>query len=119
MGNRNIKGKIKFSDIEIGMTEFRKLGAKSVELTGGGNPLLYRDGKKNINDIIELCHGLGYEIGIITNSENVPKIVSKENLKKVKWIRISLIKLDEGKEPTDYVFDGIESKQLGFSFLPA
>lgn len=107
-----------WDDIVQALTDFKKLGAKSLEITGGGNPMLYRDKvtKKNINDIIELGHSLGYDIGIITNSEKLTKL-KPENFDKINWIRISLIKLDEGCDPEDYDFNGFPYEKLGFSYI--
>ena len=84
------------------LDDFKFLGAKSVEITGGGEPMLYRDRETNedINSIIEYAYKLGYEIGMITNTGKLNKL-KKENFSKLKWLRISLIKLDEGFNPED------------------
>lgn len=117
VANRPVEQKIPFEKIEKGLREFRELGAKSIEITGGGNPLIYRDGNKNINDVIELAYELGYDIGIITNTEVLKRHIKPENADKIKWIRISLIKLDEGKSPEDYNFEGFDLKKIGFSYI--
>ena len=54
VGGRPLKSYIPFDKIKKLLIDFKNLGAKSVEITGGGNPLLYRDriNNKNINDII-------------------------------------------------------------------
>lgn len=114
---RPIDKKIAWEHIVKGLTEFRELGAKSVEITGGGNPLLYKDGTRNINDVIELAHGLGYEIGVITNTEKLSRHIRPENADKVNWLRVSLIKLDEGKNPEDYNFTGFDVNKMGFSYI--
>lgn len=114
---RPVDKKIPWDTLEKGLREFRELGAKSVEITGGGNPLLYKDGSRNINDVIELAHSLGYEIGVITNSEKLSRHIKPENASKLSWIRISLIKLDEGKNPEDYDFSGFPMEKLGFSYI--
>jgi hypothetical protein len=118
VSNRPIKSFMPWCDIVQTLTDFRKLGAKSLEITGGGNPLLYRDreAKKNINDIIELGAALGYDIGIITNSEKLT-VLRPELFDKINWIRISLIRLDEGCEPEDYDFNGYPYEKLGFSYI--
>jgi tRNA A37 methylthiotransferase MiaB len=107
---RAVDKKIPFAVIEKGLREFKALGAKSIEITGGGNPLLYKDGTKNINDVIELAYDLGYEIGVITNTEKLSRHIKPENAEKLSWIRISLIKLDEGKIPEDYDFTGFPTQ---------
>jgi hypothetical protein len=114
--NRPTDQKIPFDKIAKGLFEFRELGAKSLELTGGGNPCIYRDGQRNINDIIRYAHGFGYEIGIITNSHDLPRHIDSKLAKLIKWIRVSLIKLDEGKAPLDYNFKGFEDK-IAFSYI--
>ncbi|NJL41991.1 MAG: hypothetical protein HC899_39105 [Leptolyngbyaceae cyanobacterium SM1_4_3] len=85
--------------------------------TGGGNPLLYKDGDKNINHVVELAHSLGYEIGVITNTEKLSRHLKPENADKLSWVRVSLIKLDEGKNPEDYDFSGFPLSKLGFSYI--
>lgn len=114
--SRPLKSKMPFEKVTKVLNDFRYLGAKAVEITGGGNPMLYRDSDKNINDIIECAHSLGYEIGIITNSHNISKI-KPENHKLIKWIRISLIQLDEGVPPEKYFFNGFPLEKLGFSYI--
>lgn len=112
--NRPISQKIPFADISNGLAEFAYLGAKSVEITGGGNPLLYRDGDKRIQDVITLSNSLGLDVGVITNSEDIPKRITNPDT--VKWVRVSMIKLDEGKSPSDYNFDGFDGK-IGLSYI--
>lgn len=116
---RPLKSYMPFDQIVRMLTQFRQLGAKSVEITGGGNPLLYRDRneKKDINDIIKAAYDLGFKVGIITNSENLGRHIKAEVHDMIDWIRISLIKLDEGKTPEDYDFGGFPEDKLGFSYI--
>lgn len=114
--NRPLKSKLPFDKIKNVLRDFKFLGAKAMEITGGGNPMLYRDGDKNINDIIEYGYELGYQIGIITNSHDLSKI-KKSNHSKIEWLRISLIKLDEGINPTNYFFNDFPLNKLGFSYI--
>jgi sulfatase maturation enzyme AslB (radical SAM superfamily) len=114
--NRPLRSKLPFKKIQKVLEDFRILGAKAIEITGGGNPMLYRDGDRDINDIIECASALGYQIGIITNSHNLSRIKVK-NHSKVTWLRISLIKLDEGVAPESYVFNGFSTDKLGFSYI--
>ena len=118
VAGRPLKSYMPFSDIKQVLEGFKSIGAKSVEITGGGNPMLYRDPeqKKNINDIISLAHDLGYNIGIITNSHKL-KAIHKENHDKINWIRVSLIKLDEGFKPEDYDFNGFPCDKIGLSYI--
>lgn len=112
--NRPIKEKIPWGEIHEGLRAFRRLGAKSIEITGGGNPMLYRDGENRINDIVWVAESLGFKVGIITNSEHLRRHLDPEL--SVSWIRVSLIKLDEGKRPEDYDFTGFEGK-VGLSYI--
>lgn len=92
------------------MHDMKKLGAKTIEWTGGGDPSLYPP----INDMIDLANQLGFEQGFITNGLGFKNITQK-SLDKLKWIRISMNCLD-------YV-DGIEipnlseNTTLGFSYV--
>jgi organic radical activating enzyme len=63
----------------------KRLGAKSIQWTGGGEVLLYPD----INMMIKECAKMGYQQGMITNGTMFHKL-AKHNLKYLKWIRVSL-----------------------------
>src|SRR4051812_38133465 len=73
VAGRPLKSYLPFEQIKQILIDFKELGAKSLENSGGGNPLLYRDkeAKKNINHIIEFAANLGYDIGIISNSHKL------------------------------------------------
>jgi hypothetical protein len=116
---RPLKSYMPFHKIQKMLIDFKKLGAKSVEITGGGNPLLYRDKetKQNINDIVRLCRDLDLKVGIITNTENLERHLDPSVFDMIEWIRISLIKLDEGKNPEDYKFGSFPIERLGFSYI--
>lgn len=116
---RPLKSRMSYDEISMTLKKFKDLGAKSIEITGGGNPLLYKDAKnkKNINDVINLAFQLGYDIGIITNSHDITKFLIDEVYEKISWLRISLIKLDEGKNPEDYNFGNFPRNKLGFSYI--
>lgn len=110
-----------FDQVKQCLEDFRSLGAKSVEITGGGNPMLYhdntdRENPKDINNIIKVASDLGLDIGIITNSHDL-KVLKPELYDAINWIRISLIKLDEGKDPEDYDFRGFPENKMGFSYI--
>ncbi len=117
VGGRDITQKIPFDTIEQGLKDFKSLGAKAVEITGGGNPLIYKDNGNTFNHFLDVCVKLGFKIGIITNSENLPRHIDPSFYDKIDWIRISLIKLDEGKSVDDYFFGTFDIKKLGFSYI--
>jgi len=116
---RPLKSYMAFSEIEKMLRDFKTLGAKSVEITGGGNPLLYRDKKekKDINDIVRLCAELEFNVGIITNTEKLERHLDPSVYEYIDWIRISLIKLDEGKNPEDYDFGSFPVDKMGLSYI--
>lgn len=115
--------KISWDQLVQVLVSFKTLGAKSIELTGGGNPLLWfddsdtnTDEKRNINDVIKLASDLGFKIGIITNSHKL-YVLKPQFFKSISWIRISLAKLDEGKKPEDFNFAGFPIHKLSFSYI--
>lgn len=119
VAGRPLKSYIKWEEMEQLCADFKKLGAKAVEITGGGNPLLYRDKEagKDINDVIELFGMNGFDIGVITNTENLERHLHPRIYDFINWIRISLIKLDEGKNPEDYDFGSFPKDRIGLSYI--
>ena len=116
---RPLKSYIKWAAMEKLCADFKKLGAKAVEITGGGNPLLYRDKEagKDINDVIELWGSNGFDVGIITNTEKLERHLDPRVYDFINWIRVSLIKLDEGKNPEDYDFGSFPRERMGLSYI--
>jgi Radical SAM superfamily len=102
------------------------IGLKSVILSGGGNPILYKNDIYDFNDAVDLIYGRGLEIGVITNGMPMKKHpdgrtswknVRPETLDKLTWVRISMSGLDH-KENEVYVPDIDRSKTtLGFSYV--
>ena len=88
--NRDKALSLPFEWIKKALRDFKQLGAKALEITGGGNPLLY----PQINKIIDLAHQFGYDIGIISNSINPGKYLTKECAGKLTWYRSSLSAYD-------------------------
>lgn len=116
---RPLKSFIPFEKMVKMLEDFRTLGAKAVEITGGGNPLLYRDKEagKDINDVIEVAAKLGFDVGIITNTEKFERHLNPRVYDHINWIRVSLIKLDEGKDPEDYDFGSFPRDRIGVSYI--
>lgn len=119
VANRPLKSSMSFESIKKLLQDFKVLGAKSLEITGGGNPLLYRDknGGATINDIIKYAAMLDYSIGIITNSENLERHLDPNVYQYIDWLRVSMIKVDEGKNPEDYNFGSFPRNKLGLSYI--
>lgn len=125
-----------------------ELGLKAVTLSGGGNSILYRcrETRKDFNDLVDMLHRLGLEIGVITNGMPMEKwydngdgtwvkeskadlkqrfygariswkVISPSTLDKMTWCRISMSGLDHPEKEV-YVPDFDHSKTaLGFSWI--
>ena len=118
-----------FDDIMAYLDILLRYGLKSVILSGGGNPILYKCKKtgKNFNHVVDAIHAKGLEIGLITNgmplksypyqtgeasdgqTEGVMRrswtTVRPETLDKLTWIRISMAGLDHAEREV-YVLVG-------------
>lgn len=117
-----------FHVIEGYLDKVIPLGLKSVILSGGGNPILYKckETKKDFNDVVNLIHSRGLEIGLITNGVKMKQYpdgrtswitANPETLDKCTWIRISMSGLDH-EEQEVYVPDIDPTKTtLGFSYV--
>lgn len=112
VANRDKTLELPFEQIVKALKDFRKLGAKSVEITGGGNPLLY----SKINEVINLAHKLGYDIGVISNSINPGKHLSKKSANQLKWFRSSLSAF-YFNEKAQYDFSIIPEGKLSLSYI--
>lgn len=78
---------ISFEQLNIGVTQFRFLGTKAIELTGGGDPTLY----PRINDVFSMLKDLDYHIGVNTNAVDSQLIKYWDYCD---WVRISMNTLD-------------------------
>lgn len=101
---------LSFNKICSAVTKLKLMGLKTVELTGGGDPTMYKD----IEALIWFLHANVLECGFITNGIRLFKI-SQHCLDTLSWIRISMNCLD-------YVDDIdippiAESTTLGFSYV--
>lgn len=96
--------------IRIYLDQIVPLGLKAVILSGGGNPILWKDKEtgENFNDLVNLVHSYGVQLGLITNGlKNMVKYpcgrtswrtVTPQTLDKLTWVRISLSAWDHGEE---------------------
>lgn len=100
-------------------------GLKAVILSGGGNPILYKNGGKDFNAVVDWISSKGLDIGLITNGMKLRDFggrkswysVSPETLDKLTWVRISMSGFDH-EERKVYVPDIDPSKTvLGFSYV--
>ncbi|OLS21584.1 MAG: Cyclic pyranopterin monophosphate synthase [Candidatus Heimdallarchaeota archaeon LC_2] len=79
---------------------YKKLGLKSVEITGGGDPTVYPDLEELIFYIKEQELG----IGMITNGLRLNKI-DEDALKTLDWMRISLAGIEFDKDDSYFDLD--------------
>jgi len=84
------KGRAHYSDLSIDclrplILALRKQGLRAVELTGGGDPLLYPNITELSNFIVSEC---GLKLGIITNGILLHRL-QRQTLDLFHWIRIS------------------------------
>lgn len=92
------------------LVEFHDLGARTVEITGGGDPTCYGE----INQLLDQAFLLGYKVGLITNGILLHRILG-DNLARLKWIRISMNSLDYVSSlPIDLVPHDVA---MGFSYV--
>jgi len=104
-------------DLELTLDEckglidkFVNLHAKSIEITGGGDPTCY----PYINELIEYCHNKGLSIGLITNGIKLKDTIKQENLDKLMWLRVSLNFIDQINRKVE--IPNIKGT-LGFSYV--
>jgi len=105
------------------ISDFRQLGAKSIEFTGGGDPTMY----PQINSLIKAAYHYGYKIGMITNGVALTKKLDQCSLDKLNWLRISLNSLDYVDHidiPKEVIIEENDKKikiprpyTLGFSYV--
>jgi MoaA/NifB/PqqE/SkfB family radical SAM enzyme len=102
-----------------------KRGLKAVILSGGGNPILYKSGDYDFNQLVDALKIRGLQIGLITNGMAMKdygrrtswQTVRPETLDKLTWIRISMSGLDH-KEKEVYIPDiDKEKTTLGMSYV--
>lgn len=106
VANRDRTISIPYKWIVKALKDFKSLGAKALEITGGGNPLLY----PRINDVIKLAHKLGYDIGMICNEINPGKYLTKESASYLTWYRASI--------SAHHNIPNFNYKQYDFSTIP-
>lgn len=134
---------LRLEEVFLYLATLKQYGLKSVILSGGGNPILYRDKVtgQTFNDAVTGIHSMGLQIGLITNgmpmkvwpwAEDLDadwhtpdhvltreswRLVKPGTLDKLTWVRISMSGLDH-EEDEVFVPDIDPSKTtLGFSYV--
>ncbi len=80
----NRKDEILFEDVNRIVLQFKELGGKSTEFTGGGEPLLY----PNFRDISRLSREEGLELALVTNGQLLHNFI--DEVSDYSWVRVSL-----------------------------
>ena len=125
-----------FDDVMSYLDILLRYGLKSVILSGGGNPILYKCKVtgKNFNNVVDAIHTRGLEIGLITNGmllreyvsawdDGVPTFreswgtVRPETLDKLTWVRISMAGLDHDEREVFVPDINPGRTTLGFSYV--
>ena len=88
--NREKTQEIPYEDLMKATRKFIDLGIKTVEITGGGDPLLY----PHLNTYLSFLLSAGIKVGIITNGIGINKKIEPAILSNLSWIRISSNVLD-------------------------
>jgi len=110
VANRSRKYVFDFDKLKKATLDFLLLGIKTVEITGGGEALLY----PKINQYLEYILQFNLEVGLITNGTVINSVLDKDLMNRLSWIRISANVLDYRDKidiPKD--FPGT----LGFSYV--
>jgi len=125
---RREKDGLTMNQIRTYLNQLVPLGLKAVIVSGGGNPILFKckETGAGFNEMIDMIHGMGLQIGLITNGLKMKTYpcgrkswltVKPETLDKLTWIRISMAGLDHPEKEV-YVPDIDKSKvTLGFSYV--
>jgi MoaA/NifB/PqqE/SkfB family radical SAM enzyme len=116
---------LKMEQIVDYLNQLVPLGLKAVILSGGGNPLMYRDGKADFNALVEYIYGLGLEIGLITNGLPLAdehgrmtwKGIRTSTLDMCTWIRLSLSGWDHKQDKCDTPDIDPSKTTLGGSYV--
>ena len=64
----------------------KKLGAKAITFTGGGEPMIH----KNFYEILKRSNEIGFDCGLITNGSVITEKNAELLLKNLNWLRVSM-----------------------------
>jgi MoaA/NifB/PqqE/SkfB family radical SAM enzyme len=107
--NRDKHEELHTEDVFNLVHRLAKIGLKTVEWTGGGDPTLWEP----INELIAYCRSLGLKQGFITNGIQLKDKITEKSLLALSWIRISMNSLDYVGDIAIPDFGGT----LGFSYV--
>ncbi len=108
------KNVLKFSEVKGIIDTYVDLGIKSLELTGGGDPIVY----PHLEETIHYAKDeKGLDVGMITNGLLLDR-VEENALKKLTWMRISLSGLEFNQDADYFSLDTTRFPEFtGCSFV--
>ncbi len=68
------------------LEDLKDLGVKGIELTGGGEPLIY----PAINDLLLHINNMGFALGLVTNGTAYRRVNCWDELNQLRWVRVSI-----------------------------
>jgi len=83
-GLRDLSQELGFDKAESAIKQFGLLGTKGLELTGGGDPSMY----KRLDDVVQAGVDNGMDVGLITNGIKLDRF--GDFYKNLQWMRVSL-----------------------------
>ena len=90
---------LNFRRLKALIDEFSKIGVEGMEISGGGEPLLY----PQVVDLIKYANDKKIKVGLITNGTAFDKKMVKELVKNLLFIRLAL---DAANRKTYYLIHG-------------
>jgi MoaA/NifB/PqqE/SkfB family radical SAM enzyme len=109
--NRSYQYVFDWEKLKDALDRFFKLGVQTVEISGGGDPLLY----PQINELVAYCLDAGKKVGLITNGIGINKRLDKSLQARISWLRISANTLDY-RDHLDLPSNFNPEGTLGFSY---
>lgn len=118
---------LSLKSIEDYLQQLVKIGLKSVIISGGGNPILYKDKESSakFNELAATIYDMGLEIGLITNGMPLKDYNGRKSwvnvhpdiLDMCTWIRISMSGLDHKEKEVFVPEVNPDLTTLGFSWV--
>ncbi len=80
------KSSLKKKNLVDCINGMKKLGAKAITFTGGGEPMIHKD----FYEILIMSKNIGFDCGLITNGSVITEKNAELLLKNLNWLRISI-----------------------------
>lgn len=91
--DRDHGAELPLAQYEAALDAFCRVGLKSVELTGGGEPLLHT----RVNDVLAMTLRRGLSVGLCTNGTALDR-ASPDLLTCLSWVRVSGGTVEQGRQ---------------------